>query len=352
MRQSAVQLVGKSSDVLLAHIKNAASKPLQHRKEGILSIALLLLLTTPPITSSSASSPAAASSPTSSSAHSKVYLPLLRDSASFVNSPDLLSSCGVDEAECYLRLICPLLSSHAELPRPSSKSDELPAFYPSVIRLCVHKQWTVRRLVLSAVRADDKSGHVLHALLRGLDAVVQSKGADGVSSALYARLVLSLFTTAALPAAAVPLLLSVSCDPLVCPSAALARQVIRHMQARQPALLLYVEQSTDTLLNLLTSDKGFGSSSQRQQQTASSLFIAVYSTFPRLHLFSPILASALSHLTSASPHTIRIRHCGVSDSGWSAVHRQTRGRATRAHHGEQEREGTQKGGRGVRSNAA
>ena len=290
VRQSAAELIGKSGDVLLAHIKNATSKPLQHRKEGIVSIALLLLSASP----SSSFSTAAASSPTSSSVHSKVYLPLLRDVTSFVNSPDLLSSCGVEEAECYLRLVRPLLSSHAQVLLTTSQSDDaVPALYPSVIRLCVHKQWTVRRLVLSAVRADDKSGHVLHALLRGLESVVQGKGADTVPSSLYARLILSLFTTAALPATAVPLLLSVSCDPLVCASTALASQVIRHMQARQPALLLYVEQNTPALLALLTGEQGFSSSLQRQQQTASSLFIALYSTFPAYtasNLFPPLLS--------------------------------------------------------------
>ena len=315
VRQSVVELVGKSADVLLAHIKNAVSKPLQHRKEGILSIALLLLLSSPPSSSSSSPS-AAASSPTSSSAHSKVYMPLLRDAASFVNSADLLSSCGVEEAECYLRLIRPLLSSHAEVPLSTSKSDNaLPAFYPSVVRLCVHKQWTVRRQVLSAVRADDKSGAVLHALLRGLDAVVQGKGADSVPSALYAQLVLSLFTTAALPASAIPLLLSVSCDPLVCPSSALAKQVSRHLEARQPALLLYVEQSTDALLALLTTDRGFCSSSQRQQQTASSLFIALYSTFPAYtasRLFPP-LRSLISPPLLLSPSDYDIAVYNTAD---------------------------------------
>ena len=328
VRQSVMELVSKGGEVLLTHIKNATSKPLQHRKEGILSIALLLLLSTPPTTSSS---PAAASSPTSSSAHSKVYQPLLRDPASFINSPDLLSLCGVEEGECYLRLIRLLLSSHAGVPLSTSKSDDsLPATYSSIIRLCVHKQWTVRRLVRAAVRADDKSATVLHALLRGLDAVVQGKGADSVPSALYARLVLSLFTTAALPAAAIPLLLAVSCDPVVCSSAALAKQVIRHIQARQPALLLYVEQSTDTLLALLASEKGLA---LVIAATTANRFLPLHCALlhlPFLHRLSSLPAPTFSHLASSPSQPIRLRRRRLPHPGRPAVHGQARGRSAPA----------------------
>ena len=274
-------VVSRAVDVLAGHIKAAAAKPLQHRREGLLSIALLL----------SPSAPA-----------SKVWLPLLRDGTSFANSPDLITSCTADDCSAYIRMLRGLFRHHTDLLTP-----ELSALFQTVMRLCVHKQWTVRKQALRWLRSESLDERVLSGLLKGLEAVVNGKGGDAVGSALYARVLLAVFPKAALPAPSIPSLLALASDPLVCPTSALCRQAIRHLHAQQPSLQEQLQSQSSALLSHLNF-----ASSARHQQAASSLLIALQSSFPSFTL-STLLPPTLTFLsppllTSLTPYDTSVYH--------------------------------------------
>ena len=264
-------LLAKSGDVLTGHIKNATAKPLQHRKEGLLSIALLLT--------------------SSSTASTKVCLPLLRDPMSFVNSPDLLSSCGVEEGAAYIRLFHALLKHQVGL-----LSGDVSALYQTMMRLRLHKQWMVRKAATRWIAGETLSDATLAGLLKNLEAIVNGKGGDAVSSHLYSQSLLSVFPTAALPAASIPLLLYIAADPIVCPSSSLCKQIIRHLLAQQPALAEHVQSQSAAFLSHLD---GFLSSHPRQQQTAVSMLIALQAAFPAFTL-TVLIPHVLSFLSPAA----------------------------------------------------
>ena len=281
-------LVAKSGDVLAGHIKSAMTKPLQHRREGVLSIALLLL-----------------PSPSSSSGQSKACLPVLRDPASFLNSADLISSCGVEEADCYAHLLRVLLRHQPSL----LSSADLAPFLVSIARLSLHKQWPVRRLLLSLLRTEQLTGPVLTGLLKGVDAVLNGKGGDAVPSALYRAVLLLLSASSALPPSSLPLLLWLSCDPVLCASSALCRQLLRHLQSAQPALEQSLRSEAAQIVSHLSA---FACSAQRQQEAASSLLISLFAFLPSFTL-SALLPSVLPFLSppsllSASEYEIAVFH--------------------------------------------
>ena len=267
VRSSLEGVVTRTVDVLTGHVKAATTKPLQHRREGLLSIALLL----------APSAPA-----------SKVWMPLLRDAASFVNSPELLFSCTAEEGGAYVRLLRALLRHHADLLTP-----ELSTLYQSIMRLCVHKQWTVRKAAMRWSRGETFDERLLSALLKGLEAVVNGKGGDAVAPALYAHLLLVVFPKAALPPPSIPSLLALATDPLVSPNSTLCKQVIRHLHAQQPSLLDHLQSQSSSLLSHLNF-----ASSPRHQQSASSLLIALQSAFPAFTL-SALIPHALTFLSPA-----------------------------------------------------
>ena len=268
----------QSVDVLSTHVKNATAKPLQHRREGLLSLAVLLL---------TASSP-------------KVSLPLLRDNSSFVNAADLLASCGVEEAAAYEWLFR-VAFHHA----PTDA--DVSALQQSVMRLCLHKTWAVRRVVMRWLLRETLDGRMLSGLLKGLEAAVTGKGGDAIPSASYSRVLLAVFPRSALPASCIPLLLRIAADPVVCPSSALCRQLIRHLRAQQPSTAEHVQAQSPAILTYLNA---FTTSVPRQRDMASSLFIALHASFPaftRSDLLPHVLVFlAPAALTSLSDYDVAV----------------------------------------------